>query len=183
MLDQLYLFLLSMIGPYHFHVWSLIVYVAFCAVIFFKLVRYIHPIYAFMLAYVLGMLGNNLYESLWQYIMYEVNVNSYFLQYIIVDIGLIILLIACNHKFKFIHLSKWLIILALFELLTFYFLGITGHYIALRVWIANGYKGPVDPHNLLWMINKMFGVWFLYPLVLSKEQHEERIKNAKTKTE
>jgi hypothetical protein len=176
MLEEIYKFLLSMIGPNHFHVWSLIVYATFCLFVFIKLVKYIHPIYAFMLSYVIGMLGNNLYESLWQYIMYENGINSYFMQYIVVDIGIIILLIACNYVFKFIHINKWVIILCVLELTTFYLLAVTGHYDALRVWIQNGYQGPVDPHNWLWMINKALGVWFLYPLVLSKEQHKERIK-------
>lgn len=177
MLDEIYKFLLSMVGPNHFHVWSLIVYATFCLFVFIKLVRYIHPIYAFMLAYVVGMLGNNLYESLWQYIMYETSINSYFIQYIIVDIGLIILLIVSNKIFKFAHINKWFIILGIIELSTFYFLGITGHYSALRIWIANGYQGSVDPHNWLWMINKALGVWFLYPLILSKEQYWKNKKD------
>jgi hypothetical protein len=165
-----------MVGPNHTHVWSLIVYAVFCAVVFFKLVKYLHPIYAFMIAYVIGSVGNDLYESLWQYIMYETSINSYFMQYIIVDIGLIILLIVFNYFFKFLYINKWVIILGFIELSTFYFLGITGHYTALRIWIANGYHGPVDPHNLLWMLNKALGVWWLYPLVLNKKQHEERKK-------
>jgi hypothetical protein len=179
-LDDIFKFLISMVGPNHTHVWSLLVYAAFCLLVFVKLVRYLHPIYAFMIAYVIGMVGNNVYESLWQYIMYETGINSYFMQYIVVDIGLVVLLLVANYKFKCLRLNKWVIILGVIELSTFYFLAVTGHYDALRIWIANGYQPSeiiqTDPHNLLWMLNKALGVWFLYPLVLSKEQYKERVK-------
>ena len=163
------------IGGYNLHVWSLVTYVSFCGVAFYKISRYTNIIYAIMLAYVLGAFGNDLYESIWQYTTYETNINSYFMQYIIVVIGLFIFVIASNYIFKYLHLSKWSILLYGIEIITFYAFTFTGYYPLVRAWIASGMTTQ-NPHDWLWMINKALGVWFLYPLINNKKQHEERKK-------
>lgn len=170
------------IGGYQLHVWSFVTYAVFCGVAFYKISRYVNIIYALMLAYLLGSFGNDLYESIWQYMTYETSINSYFMQYIVVVIGLFLALVVCNYMFKFIHLTKLSIVLYLIELSTFYIFTFTGYYPMVRAWLASGMI-TANPHDWLWMINKGLGVWFLYPMILNKKQHEERKKNVQPKTQ
>ena len=170
MLNELYWFLLSNVhyGNIRFHVWSLLAYALFAFAVFYKLSKYIHPIYSFMIAFVISMIGNDVYETIWQYIMWENGVNSYFAQYLIVDVGMIVLILVINKIFKVFKYNKWFLILLIVELYTFPILYYTGHYVILRQWMITGGLSP-DPHNWIWMINKALSVWCLYPLIKSKE--------------
>jgi hypothetical protein len=170
-LNDIYYFLLSTIyvGNYKFHAWSFIVYGLFMFFVLLKLIRYIHPIYSLMIAFTLSMIGNDVYETLWQYIMWETGINSYFIQYIVVDAGMIIMILAINREFKFFKFNKMFVILLLIEYLSFGVLAYTGHYVAMRIWFTSNFTSP-DPHNWIWMINKALSVWMLYPLVKTKEK-------------
>ena len=170
MLNELYLFLLSNIyvGNVRFHAWSLLAYALFCFAVFYKISRYTHPIYSFTITFMIAMAGNDIYETLWQYIMWENGINSYFMQYLIVDVGMIIGLLVVNYKFKIFKYNNFFLILLSIELLSFAVLSVTGHYDALRLWFTSGGLTP-DPHNWIWMINKALSVWCMYPLIKSKE--------------
>jgi hypothetical protein len=155
------------IGHVKFHTWSALVFGLFFIFTFLKVVGYVHPIYAFMITFVITEFGNNIYETLWQYIVWENGINSYFLQYLIVDFGFIILLFALNYIFKIFKYSNYFFIVLFIEGISFIVLSYTGHYIAMRLWYVSNFTSP-DPHNWIWMINKALGVWFLYPIIKSK---------------
>ena len=170
MLNELYWFLLSNIhiGNIRFHAWSLLAYALFAFAVFYKLSRYIHPIYSFTITFMIAMIGNDIYETIWQYIMWENGINSYFMQYIIVDVGMLIGIFVVNYKFKVFKYNDLFPVLVTIELLSFAVLSYTGHYIMLRQWMITGGLSP-DPHNWIWMINKALSVWCIYPLIKSKE--------------
>lgn len=172
MLNEFYWFLLRNVhyGNIKFHIWSILVYALFFFVVFYKITRYTHPIYSFMITFIISMIGNDVYETLWQYIMWETGINSYFAQYLIVDVGMIILIFFINKIFKVFKFSKLFLILLGVELLSFAALFYTGHYVLLRQWIMSG-EITTDPHNWIWMINKALSVWAIYPLIKSKEEH------------
>jgi len=116
----------------------------------------------------IAMIGNDIYETIWQYIMWENGINSYFMQYIIVDIGMLIGIFVVNYKFKVFKYNDLFPVLLTIELLSFAVLSYTGHYVLLRQWMITGGLSP-DPHNWIWMINKALSVWCMYPLIRSKE--------------
>jgi hypothetical protein len=150
MLEELYHFLLSL-TPFlgmNVHVWSIVVYSAFCLMAFYKISKYYNLIVSAILALLVGIIANDIYETIW----------TVFAQ-------------IPSKRAKFLKINKTVIILFSVELLTFFILYFTGHYIVLRPWYLSGGNAP-DPHDWLWMINKGIGAWILYPLILNKKQRD-----------
>lgn len=176
---DLYNFLLSTIPTLgNIHVWSLVVYVAFCLVATYKISKYYNIVISAGLALLVGIIANDFYETVWTVFAQIPSRTVLIPQYIVVLSCLIIVLFFINRKAKFLKINKVFIILYFLEILSFIVLYLTGHYEVLRPWYISGGQTP-DPHNWLWMINKSLGAWVLYPLILSKKQRELKLKEVK----
>ena len=162
---DLYNLLLLNIELFYFpmHVWSLVVYVFFMLFTFLKLIKHINPFFSAGISFLIALICNNLYETIWWFMM-----DGYFrnTKYLPITSVFIIILVLANWKLKIFNFKKISIILLSIEILSFVVLSYTGHYIALRLWMPD--RTAFDPHNWIWMINKALGVWYIYPSILGK---------------
>jgi hypothetical protein len=176
---DLYSFLLSTIPSFgNVHVWSIIVYVAFCMVATYKISKYYNIFISAGLALLIGIIANDFYEIVWTAFVQIPSRTILIPQYIVVLSCLVIVLFFINRKTKFLKINKVFIILYFLEIFSFCVLYLTGHYELLRPWYLSG-GATTNPHNWLWMINKGLGAWVLYPLILNKKQRELKLKEGK----
>jgi hypothetical protein len=173
---DLYSFLLSTIPSFgNIHVWSIIVYVAFCIVATYKISRYYNVLISAGLALLIGIIANDFYETVWTAFAQIPSRTVLIPQYIIVLSCLVILLFVINRKVKFLKINKNFILLFSLEIFSFFVLYFTGHYEVLRPWYISGGQ-TTDPHNWLWMINKFLGAWAFYPLIMSRVERKFKLK-------
>jgi hypothetical protein len=181
MFEEFYLFLLSTIPSLgNIHVWSLVVYIAFCLVAFYKISKYYNIVISALLTLLVGIIANDFYETIWTAFAQIPSRTVLIPQDMIILSSLVVLLFVVNRKTVFLRINKTFVILISLEILSFFVLYFTGHYEVLRPWFLSGGQTP-DPHNWLWMINKGLGAFALYPLILSKEQRNLRLKGGKRK--
>ena len=175
---DLYIFLLLNINIYGFqmHVWSLVVYSSFVALTFLKIRTHTGIIRAIVLSFFVGLICNDTYESTWFFMM----TNKINLYYFIVTVILIIIFYVLSRKLDMFELKRITLVLLFIEILSFFVLSYTDHYVFLRVWMFD--RTAFDPHNWIWMINKALGVWYIYPSIITKTIHTTVIKRSnKTK--
>ena len=147
------------------HVWSLVVYVFFMLFTFLKLIKHINPFYSAGISFLIALVCSNVYEGIWDYMMYTYITDESF-RFVPITLIYIIILIIINRKIRIFNFKKISIILLSIEILSFIVLSYTGHYVALRLWMPD--RTAFDPHNWIWMINKALGVWYIYPSILGK---------------
>ena len=171
---DLYNFLLLNIEIFYIpmHVWSLVTYVLFMFFTFLKLIKHSNPFFSAGISFLIALICNNLYETIWWLMMDGFFRNT---KYLPITCVYITILFIANWKLKIFEFKKISILLLSIEILSFIVLLYTGHYVALRVWMPD--RTAFDPHNWIWMINKALGVWYIYPSIIGKLSSIKQTKN------
>lgn len=147
---------------FQMHVWSLVVYSTFVVFTFLKIRTHIGMIRSVFLSFFIGLICNNIYETTWFFMM----TNKINLYYFIVTIILILIFYTFSRKINIFELRNITLFLLGVEIMSFIVLSYTNHYVFLRVWLFD--RTAYNPHNWIWMINKLLGVWYIYPSITAK---------------